>query len=77
MINARLDKAGTSTWKGLWKSHRVIVPCEGWYEWITEAARKSRSSSSPRMENPSSLQGYLTSGLIRITLCPKERTTAS
>jgi len=40
MINARLDKAGTSTWKGMWKDRRVLVPADGWYEWIAEEGAK-------------------------------------
>jgi putative SOS response-associated peptidase YedK len=40
MINSRLDKANTSTWKGKWKSTRVIVPADGWYEWVTLEAGK-------------------------------------
>lgn len=40
MINARLDKAATSTWKGLYKAGRVIVPADGWYEWVVEQGAK-------------------------------------
>lgn len=40
MINARLDKAHTSTWKALFRSGRCIVPADGWYEWVSEAGRK-------------------------------------
>jgi putative SOS response-associated peptidase YedK len=40
MINARLDKAGSSTWKALFKSHRVLVPADGWYEWLPVAGKK-------------------------------------
>lgn len=40
MINARLDKAGTSTWKRMWKSGRLIVPADGWYEWVLEEGAK-------------------------------------
>lgn len=40
MINSRLDKAGTSTWKAMWKNRRVIVPADGWYEWISEDGKK-------------------------------------
>ncbi len=40
MINARLDKAGTSTWKGMWKDRRVLVPADAWYEWIAEEGGK-------------------------------------
>lgn len=40
MVNARIDKAGSSTWKSLWKNGRVIVPADGWYEWIATEAGK-------------------------------------
>ncbi len=40
MVDARLDKAGSGTWKSMWKSNRVIVPADGWYEWIAEEAGK-------------------------------------
>jgi len=40
MINARLDKATSSTWKGLFKSGRVLVPADGWYEWLPTAGKK-------------------------------------
>lgn len=40
MINSRLDKANTSTWKGMWKSNRVVVPSDGWYEWVVEEGAK-------------------------------------
>ncbi|SDV49842.1 SOS response-associated peptidase [Chitinasiproducens palmae] len=40
MINARLDKAQTSTWKALFRSGRCIVPADGWYEWVAERGRK-------------------------------------
>jgi putative SOS response-associated peptidase YedK len=34
MINATSEKWSSSAWKGLWNSGRVIVPADGWYEWI-------------------------------------------
>ncbi|MFM0265615.1 SOS response-associated peptidase [Paraburkholderia sediminicola] len=40
MINARLDKATSSTWKALFKSGRVLVPADGWYEWLPAAGKK-------------------------------------
>jgi len=40
MINARLDKANSSAWKAMWKSNRVIVPADGWYEWVKEEDAK-------------------------------------
>jgi putative SOS response-associated peptidase YedK len=40
MINARLDKPTSSTWKSLFKSGRVLVPADGWYEWLPVAGKK-------------------------------------
>lgn len=40
MVNARLDKAGSSAWKSMWKKGRVLVPADGWYEWIAEEGKK-------------------------------------
>jgi putative SOS response-associated peptidase YedK len=40
MINARLDKASTSTWKAMFTSGRVLVPADGWYEWLPAAGKK-------------------------------------
>ncbi|CAB3754018.1 SOS response-associated peptidase [Paraburkholderia humisilvae] len=40
MINARLDKATTSTWKALFTAGRVLVPADGWYEWLPIEGKK-------------------------------------
>ncbi|MGB8420187.1 SOS response-associated peptidase [Paraburkholderia sp.] len=40
MVNARLDKASTSTWKALFRSGRCLVPADGWYEWLAVGKRK-------------------------------------
>ncbi|MFM0275527.1 SOS response-associated peptidase [Paraburkholderia aspalathi] len=40
MVNARMDKAGSSTWKWMFSSGRVLVPADGWYEWVTVEGRK-------------------------------------
>jgi putative SOS response-associated peptidase YedK len=40
MVNARLDKASTGTWKALFKSGRCLVPADGWYEWVAVGKRK-------------------------------------
>src|SRR3954463_15159680 len=40
-INARIEKAATGAYfRGLWKSGRIIVPADGWYEWTGEAGKK-------------------------------------
>ncbi|WP_334188967.1 SOS response-associated peptidase [Noviherbaspirillum sp.] len=40
-INARIEKAATGAFfRGLWKSGRVIVPADGWYEWTGEKGHK-------------------------------------
>jgi len=40
MINATVEKADGSAWKWLWKSGRVVVPADGWFEWIVGKDRK-------------------------------------
>ncbi|WP_267955052.1 SOS response-associated peptidase [Paraburkholderia adhaesiva] len=40
IINARLDKASSSAWKTLFRSHRVLIPADGWYEWLPAGGRK-------------------------------------
>jgi putative SOS response-associated peptidase YedK len=40
-INARIEKAATGPFfRHLWKSGRVIVPADGWYEWTGEPRHK-------------------------------------
>jgi putative SOS response-associated peptidase YedK len=40
-INARIEKAATGAFfRPLWKSGRVIIPADGWYEWTGERGRK-------------------------------------
>lgn len=40
-INARIEKAATGPFfRPLWKSGRVIVPADGWYEWTGEPRHK-------------------------------------
>jgi putative SOS response-associated peptidase YedK len=34
IINARVEKLLTSTWKSLLKSGRILAPADQWYEWI-------------------------------------------
>ncbi|TCS35642.1 putative SOS response-associated peptidase YedK [Paucimonas lemoignei] len=40
-INARIEKAATGRYfRHMWKSGRVIVPADGWYEWTGEKGHK-------------------------------------
>ena len=40
-INARVEKAASGAYfRGLWKSGRVIVPANGWFEWSGEKGSK-------------------------------------
>jgi len=50
MINSRLDKANTATWKALWKSGRVLVPADGWYEWLRHEVAQVIVRQSPLAE---------------------------
>jgi putative SOS response-associated peptidase YedK len=57
MINSRLDKAATSTWKAMWKTNRVIVPADGWYEWVVEEGKKQPYFITPIDGQPLFLAG--------------------
>lgn len=40
-INARIERAGSGAYfRGHWKSGRIIVPADGWYEWTGEPGSK-------------------------------------
>jgi putative SOS response-associated peptidase YedK len=39
-INATIEKARSPYWRSLWKSGRVIVPADGWYEWTGDKGDK-------------------------------------
>lgn len=40
-INARIEKAASGAYfRGMWKSGRIVVPADGWYEWTGAAGRK-------------------------------------
>ena len=60
MVNARLDKAGTGTWKALFKSHRVLVPVDGWFEWVVEEGKKQPYYITPIDGQPLYLAGLTT-----------------
>lgn len=34
LFNCRLDDGNVATWKTMWKIARVVVPADGWYEWV-------------------------------------------
>jgi len=57
MVNARLDKAATGTWKSMWKNNRVIVPADGWYEWVLEEGGKQPYFITPIDGEPLFLAG--------------------
>jgi putative SOS response-associated peptidase YedK len=57
MVNARLDKAATGTWKSMWKNNRVIVPADGWYEWVLEEGAKQPYFIQPIDGKPLFLAG--------------------
>lgn len=40
LINARLDKATSSAWKAMFTRGRVLIPADGWYEWLPEHGKK-------------------------------------
>ncbi|SDV50475.1 SOS response-associated peptidase [Chitinasiproducens palmae] len=52
MINARLDKAQSSTWKRLFNAGRCLIPADGWYEWVTERSRKQPYYIQPKASVP-------------------------
>jgi putative SOS response-associated peptidase YedK len=36
-VSLRADKCNEPPWRGMWKSKRIIVPADGWYEWALES----------------------------------------
>ncbi|WP_043301011.1 SOS response-associated peptidase [Pseudomonas sp. M47T1] len=45
-INARVETVATSRFfKGIWPSGRVLVPADGWYEWVKDAQQ-------PKLKQP-------------------------
>ncbi|MGX5872925.1 SOS response-associated peptidase, partial [Burkholderia gladioli] len=40
LINARLDKSSSSAWKSMFTRGRVLIPADGWYEWLPEGGKK-------------------------------------
>jgi putative SOS response-associated peptidase YedK len=63
LVNARLDKAGTSTWKSMWKNNRVTVPADGCYEWLLQA-----SANRPYFIQPLDCKPLFLAGLSTIPL---------
>ena len=47
IINCQLHKSGTAAWKAMWKTRRVIVPADYWYEWSLEAGKKQPYCVAP------------------------------
>jgi putative SOS response-associated peptidase YedK len=62
MINARLDKASSSAWKAMWKSNRVIVPADAWYEWVLEEGAKQPYLITPVDGKPPNLAALSSAG---------------
>lgn len=51
-INATIEKAMGGFWKSLWKNGRLIVPADGWYEWVGEKPNKQPYFITPRNHEP-------------------------
>jgi putative SOS response-associated peptidase YedK len=58
-INARADAAPTAPYfEQLWKTGRVLVPADGWFEWRVEAAPVGGSPDDPARTDAKSRQPY-------------------
>jgi putative SOS response-associated peptidase YedK len=60
-VNATIEKAKTGYWAGLWKTGRVIVSADGWYEWTGEKGNKQPWFIKPKSGEPiyiAALTGY-------------------
>ncbi|QIE22589.1 SOS response-associated peptidase [Caballeronia sp. SBC2] len=60
LVNARLDKANSSAWKLMWNGSRVIVPADGWDEWVLEEGAKQSYFIQPIDGKPLFLAGLST-----------------
>jgi putative SOS response-associated peptidase YedK len=67
MVNARLDKAGSSAWKSMWKKGRVLVPADGCYEWIAEEGIAEEGNKQPYYIQPIDGQPLFFAGLTSTT----------
>ncbi|CAB3796787.1 SOS response-associated peptidase [Paraburkholderia fynbosensis] len=58
-INARADTAPTARYfEQLWKTGRVLVPADGWFEWRVEAVPAGSSRDDPAQTNAKTRQPY-------------------
>ncbi|RKT24484.1 putative SOS response-associated peptidase YedK [Paraburkholderia sp. RAU2J] len=58
-INARADTAPTARYfEQLWKTGRVLVPADGWFEWRVEAMPTGISPDDPAQANAKTRQPY-------------------
>jgi putative SOS response-associated peptidase YedK len=58
-INARADAAPTSRYfEQLWKTGRVLVPADGWFEWRVEAASIDGSADNPAQAHEKDRRPY-------------------
>lgn len=61
IVNCRLDDRNTATWKTMWRTARVVVPTDGWYEWIVENGKQQPCFVRPVDDQPiyfAALIGY-------------------
>lgn len=57
LANCRLNDRNGATWKTMWRTARVIVPADGWYEWSWESGKAQPYFVKPIDDGPVYLAG--------------------
>ena len=52
LASCRLDDKNAATWKTMWRTTRVVVPADGWYEWIVENGKRQPYFVRPMNDRP-------------------------
>lgn len=52
LISCRLDDKNGATWKTMWRTGRVIVPADGWYEFVVEKGKNQPYYVRPLDDRP-------------------------
>jgi putative SOS response-associated peptidase YedK len=57
LFNCRLDDRNAATWKTMWRTARVVVPADGWYEFVVKRGTKQPYFIRPLDDRPLYLAG--------------------
>jgi putative SOS response-associated peptidase YedK len=52
VASSRLDDKNAATWKTMWRTARVVVPADGWYEWVVENGKQQPYFVRPMDDRP-------------------------